>query len=186
VKTTDRGKDHEEISREGGERGPELGMRGGLTRAEAQRKTTVENEEKRKVGIENKGEVKVENKMSSKVEGKLRGRILVKPKEQMWMLQRVKAGEGWKYTCEPGHVQWSPMNSNLHMQGIKVKVDTPVPAKTHRKSACSIEDTLLLLDLIREKARMETRIEKEEKIRILALQQKQKKGERATALCLKI
>ena len=92
VKTTDRGKDHEEVSREGGERGPELGMRGGLTRAEAQRKTTVENEEKRKVGIENKGEVKVENKMSSKVEGKLRGRILVKPKEQMWMLQRVKVG----------------------------------------------------------------------------------------------
>ena len=96
VKTIDRDKDHDEISREGGKRGPELGMGRGWTKAEAQRRTTVENEEKRKVeakvGIENKAEVKLENKMSSKVEGKLRGRILVKPKEQMWMLQRVKVG----------------------------------------------------------------------------------------------
>ena len=26
----------------------------------------------------------------------------------------------YKYTCEQGEVPWTPMNSNLHMQGIKV------------------------------------------------------------------
>ena len=28
--------------------------------------------------------------------------------------------EEYKYTCESGHVAWTPMNSNLCMQGIKV------------------------------------------------------------------
>ena len=28
--------------------------------------------------------------------------------------------QGYKYTCEPGDVDWTPMNSNLHMQSIKV------------------------------------------------------------------
>ena len=28
--------------------------------------------------------------------------------------------EEYKYTCESGHTAWTPMNSNLCMQGIKV------------------------------------------------------------------
>ena len=27
----------------------------------------------------------------------------------------------YKYTCEPGETEWTPMNSNLQMQGIKVR-----------------------------------------------------------------
>ena len=27
--------------------------------------------------------------------------------------------EEYKYTCEPGHMEWTPLNSNLTMQGIK-------------------------------------------------------------------
>ena len=30
--------------------------------------------------------------------------------------------EEYKYTCEPGASKWTPMNSNLCMQGIKVLV----------------------------------------------------------------
>ena len=28
--------------------------------------------------------------------------------------------EEYKYTCEPGHMEWTPLNSNLTMQSIKV------------------------------------------------------------------
>ena len=30
--------------------------------------------------------------------------------------------EEYKYTCEPGHQEWTPLNSNLCMQSIKVLV----------------------------------------------------------------
>ena len=71
-------KPSEEMSWERGEGESKLGIREGVR--------SVENK------VENEVEVKVENKMKNKVEGKLRGRILVKPKEQTWMLQRVKVG----------------------------------------------------------------------------------------------
>ena len=32
----------------------------------------------------------------------------------------------YKYTCEPGHTEWTPMNSNLHMQSIKVREEEEV------------------------------------------------------------
>ena len=53
-------------------------------------------------------------------------------------IQIQQHGEGWKYTCEPGHVQWSPMNSNLHMQGIKVpeKKDMQEKKVLNRKWNC--------------------------------------------------
>jgi hypothetical protein len=59
--------------------------------------------------------------------------------------------EEYKYTCEPGHTEWSPMNSNLTMQGIKVKENRPIPEKTTNNMTNSHEDTLLLLDLMRQK-----------------------------------
>ena len=34
--------------------------------------------------------------------------------------------EEYKYTCEPGHQEWTPLNSNLCMQSIKVPVVVPV------------------------------------------------------------
>ena len=30
--------------------------------------------------------------------------------------------EEYKYTCEPGHMEWTPLNSNLTMQGIKASI----------------------------------------------------------------
>ena len=80
---------------------------------------------------------------------KLRGQVIDKPKEQMWMLKSESVSylssrwldyhpenetfkplqtnsflcpqdlEEYKYTCEPGHMEWTPLNSNLTMQGIK-------------------------------------------------------------------
>ena len=37
------------------------------------------------------------------------------------MISDLQDAEEYKYTCEPGHSEWTPMNSNLTMQGIKVR-----------------------------------------------------------------
>ena len=83
-------KPSEEMSWERGERESKLGIRDGVRSVENKVDNEVEVKVENKMG--NKVENKVENKMKNKVEGKLRGRILVKPKEQTWMLQRVKVG----------------------------------------------------------------------------------------------
>ena len=83
-------KPSEEMSWERGERESKLGIREGVRSVENKVDNEVEVKVENKMG--NKVENKVENKMKNKVEGKLRGRILVKPKEQTWMLQRVKVG----------------------------------------------------------------------------------------------
>merc|ERR1719209_456586 len=63
--------------------------------------------------------------------------------------------------------QWTPYNANMSMQGIKVLVKEPLPAEA-KKSGDSFEDTMLLLDIVREN-------KKEEMIRAMAMEQKRKK-----------
>merc|ERR1712158_47450 len=109
---------------------------------------------------------------------KLRGQVIDKPKEQMWMLKSESDLEEYKYTCEPGHMEWTPLNSNLTMQGIKVQVNRPIPETTINNLANSHEDTLLLLDLMRHKRQQEGQKKREDMIREMALQQKKKKQER--------
>merc|ERR1711978_80496 len=92
---------------------------------------------------------------------KLRGQVIDKPKEQMWMLKSDADLEEYKYTCEPGHMEWTPLNSNLTMQGIKVQVNRPIPETTISNLANSHEDTLLLLDLMRHKRQQEGQQKKE-------------------------
>merc|ERR1719460_2348834 len=70
--------------------------------------------------------------------------------------------------------QWTPYNANMSMQGIKVLVKEPLPAEA-KKSGDSFEDTMLLLDIVREK-KNENR--KEEMIRAMAMEQKRKKEEK--------
>jgi len=91
------------------------------------------------------------------------------------MLKADSDMEEYKYTCEPGHVEWSPMNSNLHMQSIKVKVHRPIPEATIDQLTNSHEDTLLLLDVLRQTKVKEGQKKRENMIRELALQQKTKK-----------
>merc|ERR1711874_563667 len=93
---------------------------------------------------------------------KLRGQVIDKPKEQMWMLKSDADLEEYKYTCEPGHMEWTPLNSNLTMQGIKVQVNRPIPETTISNLANSHEDPLLLLDLMRHKRQQEGQKKKKE------------------------
>merc|ERR1712110_995135 len=72
-------------------------------------------------------------KMGDK-EANLRGQVINKPKEQMWMVKSDADLEEYKYTCEPGHMEWTPLNSNLTMQGIKVQVNRPIPETTISRS----------------------------------------------------
>jgi len=109
------------------------------------------------------------------VEQRLRGRIVRRPKEQVWMLKTDSDMEEYKYTCEPGHQEWTPLNSNLCMQSIKIVENRPIPEKTINNIGSSTEDTLLLLDLMRQKKQAENERKKEARIREMALQQKQKK-----------
>merc|ERR1712027_21019 len=96
---------------------------------------------------------------------KLRGQVIDKPKEQMWMLKSDADLEEYKYTCEPGHMEWTPLNSNLTMQGIKVQVNRPIPETTINNLANSHEDTLLLLDLMRHKRQQEGQKKRQERER---------------------
>jgi len=113
--------------------------------------------------------------LKMEVEQRLRGRIVRKPKEQVWMLKTDSDTEEYKYTCEPGHQEWTPLNSNLCMQSIKIVENRPIPEKTINNLGSSTEDTLLLLDLMRQKKQQENEQKKEARIRQMALEQKQKK-----------
>ena len=51
----------------------------------------------------------------------LKGKVLEKPKKHIWRLNRqANANEEYKYTVENTDEEWTPFNSNLQMQGIKV------------------------------------------------------------------
>merc|ERR1712025_1330806 len=82
--------------------------------------------------------------------------------------------EDWKYTVENTAEEWTPYNSNLQMQGIKVVVNNPVP-DIETKDGGAFEDTMLLLEIIKEKRQQEMKQIKEEKIRQMAMEQKKRK-----------
>merc|ERR1712071_147313 len=117
----------------------------------------------------------------------LRGKILRKPRKQKWMLKTdhdkktedvtFEEDDDFEYTCEPDATKWTPLNSNLQMQGIKVLVDKPVPLETIKKID-STEATLLLLGMMKEKKQKEEKQKKDERIREMALEQKRKKQEK--------
>merc|ERR1711936_1287191 len=81
----------------------------------------------------------------------LKGKILEKPKQHIWRInkQNWRKEDQHKYTCELHEETWTPYNSNLHMQGIKV--------------------------LVKDQKQGENQKLKEEKIREMAMEQKRKK-----------
>merc|ERR1712066_75502 len=103
---------------------------------------------------------------------KLKGKVLETPKQHLWRVNK-QANRNYKYTVENEDSGWTPYNSNLQMQGIKVVVEQPVPAA--KISSGSVEDTLLLLDIVKEKQQEENKKLKEERIRQMAMEQKLKK-----------
>ena len=69
------------------------------------------------------------------------------------------------------HIEpWSPYNANLHMQGIKVMVKEPMPKKIEKGDA--FEDTMLLLEMMKEKKQKENKQLKEDQIRAMAMEKK--------------
>ena len=94
--------------------------------------------------------------------------------------------------------EWTPYNAELNLQGIKVKkikmirafkqinqifkvlVKNPTPTKVKKDG--SFEDTMLLLELMREKKQKENKMKKEEMIRQMAMEQKMKNQNQAIKL----
>jgi len=119
--------------------------------------------------------------MSSKeVLPALRGKIIEKPAIKKWYptldLENVynaqsKEDHEYAYTIEKA-TEWTPFNSNLQMQGIKVLVKEPVPVES--KKAGSVEDTLLLLDMLKTMKNKDQEEEKAKKIYEMAMAQKKK------------
>merc|ERR1712126_637369 len=106
----------------------------------------------------------------------LRGKIISAPEKQEWRLQYHDDEASYVYTYEQKKAKWTPMNSNLHMQGIKVQVHNPVPVAGVKGN--STESTLMLLEIMKENKRKENRAKKDEIIRKMALEQKQRKQQK--------
>merc|ERR1712037_392951 len=70
----------------------------------------------------------------------------------------------YAYSYERGTQKWTPLNSNMHMQGIKVVTHAPVPQKVIQGGGDATETTLTILEIIKEKKRKENRARKEEMI----------------------
>merc|ERR1711890_219283 len=112
--------------------------------------------------------------MAECVLSSLRGKIIAAPESQKWRLQSYDDDTEYAYSYEQMDCEWTPLNSNLHMQGIKVKVHDPVPEAV--VTVDPTETTLMLLELIKEKKK-ENRTSKEEMIRRMAMEKKQKRQE---------
>ena len=73
---------------------------------------------------------------------------------------------------------WSPYSANLHMQGIKVMVKEPMPQKIQKGDA--FEDTMLLLETMKEKKQKENKQQKEDQIRAMAMEKKRNMTKQST------
>merc|ERR1712010_15130 len=128
----------------------------------------------------------IKKTMADPVLPSLRGKVLAKPEKVKWRPQvddDIRKVE-YAYSYERGTQKWTPLNSNMHMQGIKVVTHAPVPQKVIQGGGDATETTLTILEIIKEKKRKENRARKEEMIQQMAmeLKMKQEKKQRATWL----
>jgi len=73
----------------------------------------------------------IKKAMADPVLPSLRGKVLAKPEKVKWRPQvddDIRKVE-YAYSYERGTQKWTPLNSNMHMQGIKVVTHAPVPQK---------------------------------------------------------
>merc|ERR1712179_207812 len=103
---------------------------------------------------------------SSSVLSSLRGKVLAVPPSQ------VKHGEN-SQPCNILHDAWTPYKSNLQMQGIKIVEHQPVPC-TGRENA--FEDTMMLIDLVRQHMQSKNADKKDALIRDMAMEMKKRTG----------
>merc|ERR1712165_115254 len=123
------------------------------------------------------GSISRSRREKTKMANNLKGKIINVPYPHIWFKipESVCENEDYKYTFEQNR-DWTPYNSNLHMQGIKVIVNNPVPE--NHQNPDSFEDTLLLLDMVKEKRMKEMQERKDDMIRQMALEQKKKLEEK--------
>eukprot|EP00090_Calanus_glacialis_P018066 TRINITY_DN28011_c0_g1_i1.p1 TRINITY_DN28011_c0_g1~~TRINITY_DN28011_c0_g1_i1.p1 ORF type:complete len:130 (-),score=45.68 TRINITY_DN28011_c0_g1_i1:84-416(-) len=108
--------------------------------------------------------------MAAEVISTLRGKVIHKNN------RKVEYGD---------HIEpWSPYNADLHMQGIKVMVKEPMPKKIEKGDA--FEDTMLLLEMMKEKKQKENKLQKEERIRAMAMEKKRKLSNQSSNQYLKL
>merc|ERR1711972_682447 len=93
-----------------------------------------------------------------------------------FFLERKSASEtnekNVTFDCSMNEGDWTPYNGSLHMQGIKALVNNPCPSV---KKEDAFEDTLFLIDVLKQSKEKENKQKKDDLIRNLALEQKKKK-----------
>lgn len=102
--------------------------------------------------------------MTDAVISSLRGKVLEKPARKQSHLSQGDVTE-----------DWTPYNSSLHMQSIKVRVNNPSIPQVKKDDA--FEDTMFLIDLVRQQKQKENKEKKEEMIFRMAMEAKKKKNE---------
>merc|ERR1712123_420407 len=108
--------------------------------------------------------------MATEVMQSLRGKVISKND------RKVEYGD---------HIEpWSPYKANLHMQGIKVMVKEPMPQMIQKGDA--FEDTMLLLEMMKEKKQKENKQQKEDQIRSLAMEKKRNMIKQSTTQYAKL
>merc|ERR1712106_280528 len=108
--------------------------------------------------------------MATEVMQALRGKVISKND------RKVEYGD---------HIEtWSPYNANLHMQGIKVMVKEPMPQMIQKGDA--FEDTMLLLEMMKEKKQKENKQQKEDQIRAMAMDKKRNMTKQSTTQYAKL
>merc|ERR1719430_394799 len=104
--------------------------------------------------------------MTQPVLQSLRGKVLQVPEPQ-----EMHPGCTVTGNCEDED-PWTPMKADLHMHSIKVRVHNPVPQTLRTED--QFENTLQLLNMVKELKRRENMWKKDDMIRKMALEQKKK------------
>jgi len=113
--------------------------------------------------------------MADPVLSSLRGKVLESPEQLQWRLQPRDDKTDYAYSLAHQEARWTPLNSNLLMEGIKVKTFHPVPVAVALADGDATECTLSLLGMIRERRRRESRATRQDTINKMARDIKEKK-----------
>ena len=96
---------------------------------------------------------------SDEVISSLKGKVIKKNENKLAYVELIQ--KFWKinkYFYQGESEEWTPFNAEMNMQSIKVLVKNPVPQKVQVDS--SFEDTMLLLEMMKEKKQKENKKQK--------------------------
>ena len=96
---------------------------------------------------------------SDEVISSLKGKVIKKNENKLAYVELIQ--KFWKinkYFYQGESEEWTPFNAEMNMQSIKVLVKNPAPQKVQVDS--SFEDTMLLLEMMKEKKQKENKKQK--------------------------